>query len=102
MKIFTSTPCPLILVLALAAVASGCASSKDQESEAARGHFIADFVPELPGSCEAIVDAGYLDNQDPSSILIQRGAEVFEVPATQRLSGETIFLEPGDVIRIIP
>ena len=110
MKIFTSTSSLLILVLAFALVASGCASSKDKQSDEARGHFIAGqeeafatmqrsgillvrligpfqrpvilWQPEMT-LAEAIVDAGYLENQDPSQILIQRGAEVFDVAAAQ-------------------
>jgi hypothetical protein len=51
---------------------------------------------------EVILAAGYLETSDPSQILIQRGAQFFEVDLTQLLAGESVPIEPGDVIRVVP
>ena len=51
---------------------------------------------------QVILTAGYLEVQDPSQILIQRGAQAFEIVPGRLLSGEDIPVESGDMIHVLP
>ena len=51
---------------------------------------------------EAILDAGYLAQNPPAQILIQRGLAVQRIAPETLLKGEDVPVEVGDVIHVLP
>jgi len=51
---------------------------------------------------EAILQAGYMSQQDPAQIIIRRNATAVTIDPRQLLEGEHVAVESGDVIQVLP
>ena len=49
---------------------------------------------------QAIVDAGYASDTDPTDIVVVRSGRAVRVDPRQLLAGQDVTLQPGDVVQI--
>jgi hypothetical protein len=127
MKIHLRNPGRLALALALVTV-TGCATRDVRPTEAQRqfaagqeeafamlqrsgiavvrvvGPFERPVVLWRPGLtlAEVLLSARYLEQRNPSQIIIQRGPTAIPVDPSILLRGEDVPVEGGDVVRVFP